>query len=204
MSEVASAAQQSAVSKMSESERVHEVMRLICTNKFGEVEAMVSHERQSVPRMAYLYVMIEYLKAISVQADGDLNAALAVIWEAEKLGAALASDDSDPGRQIEGKLLQADAYLLGATIQFTQESLVKSCWNMRVSWGLYCAAENDLKNYRVRTPPANDSAFCLALLLTYCTGTGFDVRRVIGLVTVRHRIFQSFDQFITTGRAVNR
>ena len=121
----------------------HEAVQLVMTNRFNAANAFFASHATD-PRCAMLASFMRYLNAISSHSDGEITAALTSIWATEALARRHLSSSRLLQESIEGELIGADTHMLGAMVQFVQQSYIKMLWNVRKSYQAYHHAEESI------------------------------------------------------------
>lgn len=112
---------------------------LLFTNKIIECEKAVEPFVEKDPRKALLYGLCSFFSAVSSYGEGALDEALNRFWKAESIAKNLGT--------VEGTIYRGFGYLLGACVQFIQESYTKGAWNVKNSWGYFKQASKALEKY---------------------------------------------------------
>ena len=123
----------------------HEAVHLIMTNRFNAANDFIATHRTDDVRVEEVGSLMAYLNAISSHADHLLDSALTSIWATEAHARKQLSGSKKAAQRIEGELIQADTYLLGALIQLVQQAYIKVAWNVRKSYGFYHSAEKRIQ-----------------------------------------------------------
>ena len=128
-------------------------------------------------RAKLLLAYCSFVQAMSSYLENILDVALARVWEAEAVG--------KKAKSLSGQVVQGDAYLLGAILQFVQGSYIKGAWNIKNSWSYYKSASTALETY---TGPDRDELLCACRC-----GTGF-FNLMVSLLppTVRLSVYAPF------------
>jgi len=128
----------SAANGSSDSSLAKEGVRLLLTNQFTAAKQMYDQQYANDPKVALLHSFLSYGNAISSYSEADLKACIESCKRTNAIGEKLEkSGKTDPGKKIEGLLIQADCDLLTALIMLVEETYVKMMWNMRKSFQGY-------------------------------------------------------------------
>lgn len=162
---------------------------LFLTNHFNDAEAHFSKfaEREDLSltvRSAHLvlFAFVNFFKAISTWGKEAIDQALVLIWKAEAM--ARGEDNKD---RLGARLVQANAYLLGALMQLLQRRVAKAAWNIRTSWTHFSAALKVLSDFK-GSPDLKAEHECTAklgvgafnLILSFLPPTIVFVAKILG------------------------
>ena len=132
----------------SDSSLAKEGVRLLLTNHFTAAKQMYDQQYNNDPKVALLHSFLSYGNAISSYSEADLKACIDSCKRTNAIGEKLEkSGKTDPGKKIEGLLIQADCDLLTALIMLVEETYVKMMWNMRKSFQGYQEVSKLVEKY---------------------------------------------------------
>ena len=123
----------------------HEAVHLIMTNHFHSAREFISAHQADDVRCEEVGALMDYIMAVSSHADHLLDQSLASTWSTEAHARKQLSGSKLTAERIEGELIQADTYILGALTQMIQHSYLKMAWNVRKSYGFYHSAEKHIQ-----------------------------------------------------------